>query len=334
MGKHSLRLFGRTPSYQESEIIVLAVPWSVTSSFGSGAEYGPEVLAYHSSQMDFFSPEWEDIRDHGIFFKAPPDSLKILNQQTRSQALPIVQLEEEAPGDFSTLKIEEINKACAQMVEWVYTQVAHVYQDRKKCGLIGGDHSITEGAVRYFSEKYRDNLGILHIDAHGDLRKSYQGFRHSHASVMYNVIHYKYSPSCLIQVGIRDYCEEEFFMIQNTENIHTFFDSQIKADMFEGKTWCSIVKSIIHQLPQRVYISLDVDGLKPHLFPHTGTPVPGGLSFEQLEYLLLQINRSDSQIVGFDLVEVASPQGKLNLWDGQVGARLLYKLSQLLMRSN
>ena len=103
--------------------------------------------------------------------------------------------------------------------------------------------------------------------------------------------------------------------------------------MFEGKTWQDIVKSIIHLLPKKVYISLDVDGLNPHLFPHTGTPVPGGLSFEQVEYLLMQVLRSNRQIVCFDLVEVASPHGKYDLWDGQPGARLLYRLSQLLMKS-
>ena len=86
--------------------------------------------------------------------------------------------------------------------------------------------------------------------------------------------------------------------------------------------------SIIKPLPEKVYISLDVDGLQPYLFPHTGTPVPGGLSFEQTNYLLKQLSQSRRQIIGFDLVETAAPGGKKNIWDAQVGARLLFCLGQ------
>ena len=118
----------------------------------------------------------------------------------------------------------------------------------------------------------------------------------------YNVIHHSPAPSTLIQVGVRDYCEEEYLLIKENKKIHTFFDSDIKTALFEGETWKSVVDSIIHRLPEKVYISLDVDGLKPHLFPHTGTPVPGGMDFEQSVYLFKKLAESQKQIIGFDLV--------------------------------
>ena len=195
--------------------------------------------------------------------------------------------------------------------------------------MVGGDHSTSEGAIQYFSETYQEDFGVLHIDAHADLRKNYQGFSHSHASIMYNVMHQLHPPTSLVQLGVRDYCEEEYLFIKKNKNIHTFFNSKIKAALFEGKTWKSFVDSLIQLLPKKIYISLDVDGLEPHLFPHTGTPVPGGLSFEQTDYLLNRLSQSHCQIVGFDLVEVAAPDGNTDIWDAQIGARLLYKLCQI-----
>ena len=329
--RKNINLFGQAPSYKDSNLILLSVPWSATASFGGGADKGPEIVAISSSQMDFFSKEVGDVRDKGIHFLSSPDFLKKLNQQTREKAVPIIALEEFAPGDFPKQLIDEINKSCSQMVQWVYKETKVIHETGKKFGLVGGDHSTSEGAIRYFSEVYKGNFGILHIDAHADLRKSYQGFNHSHASVMYNVIHQTYPPSALIQVGVRDYCKEEYSIIKENKTIHTFFDSEIHKTLFEGKTWKSIVDSIIQLLPEKIYISLDVDGLQPYLFPNTGTPVPGGLSFTQVDYLLKRL-QSSCQIIGFDLVEIAAPdEENIDLWDAQTGARLLYKLCQTIL---
>lgn len=360
--KKTLNLFGcESSAYDKAELVLLAVPWSATASFGGGAEEGPEMIAHASSQMDFFSKERGDIRDKSICFLSPSAFLKNLNRQTRKKALPVIALEEKAPGDFPKKLLDEINQACSQMVNWVYEETKNIHSAGKKFGLVGGDHSTSEGAIRYFSEIYKGDFGVLHIDAHADLRKSYQGFKYSHASVMYNVIHQPRPPVLLVQVGVRDYSGEEYALIKENKSIcsedsglisssikkkhfkqtagsqltrlETFFDSDIKTALFEGKTWKSLADSIIQSLPQRVYISLDVDGLKPHLFPHTGAPVPGGLSFEQTEYLLNRLTQLHRQIIGFDLVETAHPKGveqKTALWDAQVGARLLLCLTRTL----
>ena len=332
--KESLSLFDKNPSYENAQLVLLAVPWSATASFGGGAERGPEVISSASSQMDFFSIEGDDVRDKGIYFQKPEQWLYDLNTETRKEALPIIQLEEKAPGNFPPALIDKINKACAQMTDWVFQEAQNINKNKKLFGLVGGDHSVSEGAIQYFSTVYKGDFGLLHIDAHADLRRAYQGFKHSHASVMYNVMdesNNKFVPAVLTQVGVRDYCKEEFLFIQSNKNIHTFFDSQMKSQLFEGQTWQSIVERILDTLPNQVYISLDVDGLQPHLFPHTGTPVPGGLSFEQTCYLLLKLKQSGRKLIGFDLVEVAGPASDNYLWDGQSAARLLYKLCQTLL---
>ena len=344
-------LFGSTPSYEDSELVLLATPWAVTSSFGGGAEQGPERIASASSQMDFFSKERGDIRDKGIYFLSPPPFLKKKSQKIRKKALPVIALEEAAPGSFPKKYIEEINEACAEAHQWVYEETKQIHSAKKKFGLVGGEHSVSEGAIKYFGEVYKGDFGILHIDAHADLRPAYQGFHSSHASIMYNVLHQAFPPAKIVQIGVRDYSEEEYLLIKNNHTLHTFFDSEVKKKLFEGETWGSIAESMIQALPQKVYISLDVDGLEPSLFPHTGTPVPGGLSFEQVDYLLQVLVQSRRQIIGFDLVETADPfqqnkvkpnkvkQNKVKpnkatptdeetriLWDAQSGARLLYKL--------
>ena len=329
--KKNINLFGQASSYKESDLILLPVPWSATVSFGEGAHRGPELIRLASSQMDFFSKETGDIRSkRGIHLLPSPLFLEKLNQKTRKQALPLIEMEEFAPGDFPQKRLNQINRSCAQMVEWVYEETRKIHESGKQFGLLGGDHSTSEGALRYLCEIYKGELGILHLDAHADLRKSYQGLKHSHASVMYNVIHQESPPSTLVQVGVRDYCEEEYQLIEQNKNIHVFFDSDIKTQLFEGETWKSIVDHIIQKLPEQIYISLDVDGLKPHLFPNTGTPVPGGLSFEQTSYLLRRVAQSGRQIRGFDLVEVADKKRLcLSSWDAQVGARILLQLCSL-----
>jgi agmatinase len=129
--------------------------------------------------------------------------------------------------------------------------------------------------------------------------------------------------SKIIQVGIRDYCEEENQVVRDAQGkvvVHT--DAGIQRASFEGETWKQRCDSIIAALPEKVYVSFDIDGLDPTLCPNTGTPVPGGLSFQQATYLLSRLKDS-KKIIGFDLVEVAPGEDD---WNGNVGARLLFHL--------
>jgi agmatinase len=213
----------------------------------------------------------------------------------------------------------------------VYEHTKKLMEDGKLVGLLGGDHSTPFGYIKALSEKYTD-FGILQIDAHADLRNCYEDFNYSHASIMRNVLAEIPQVSRLVQVGVRDYCDEEWEYIKESNfRVVTYFDRNIKERQFEGESWKSIVNDIVDHLPQNVYISFDIDGLDRKLCPNTGTPVTGGFETEQIFYLFKQVIKSGRKIIGFDLNEVGVSQ---NEWDENVGARVLYKLSNILLHSN
>jgi agmatinase len=230
-----------------------------------------------------------------------------------------------------TKTLKEINQGSLFLNDWVYEQTTALMNAGKLVGLLGGDHSTPFGYFKAIADKYSD-FGILQIDAHCDLRNAYEGFNFSHASIMYNALEKIPGLKKLVQVGIRDYCEEELDYINNSNGrVVSFFDKNIKTRQYEGETWKSIVDEIVNTLPQQVFISFDIDGLDPKLCPHTGTPVQGGFETEQVFYLLHKVHLSGRKIVGFDLNEVGVSH---NEWDENVGARVLYKLCNLLTASN
>jgi agmatinase len=151
---------------------------------------------------------------------------------------------------------------------------------------------------------------------------------------MYNVMNDPRKPQKLVQVGIRDFCEEEYNFIQSRSDIKTFFDISLKRRLLKGETWEALCQDIIKELPQNVYISFDIDGLDPAFCPHTGTPVPGGLSVDQVFFLFNEIHASGRKIIAFDLNEVSSGglEDSEAEWDGNVGARILYKLCGWLVK--
>jgi agmatinase len=159
---------------------------------------------------------------------------------------------------------------------------------------------------------------------------AYEGFEFSHASIMFNALKIP-QVSQLVQVGIRDYCEDERKLSESDSRITTFYDADIKHQQYEGKTWKDICNDIIATLPTNIYLSIDIDGLDPKLCPNTGTPVPGGFEFEQIVYLIQKLVESKRQIIGFDINEVSPGEDE---WDANVGARLLYKISNMCLVSN
>lgn len=218
--------------------------------------------------------------------------------------------------------LRTINEASENLNIYVKSITQKYLREGKIIGLLGGDHSIPLGFIRTLSEQY-DRFGILQIDAHADLRKAYEGFTYSHASIMYNALKIP-SVGRLVQVGVRDYCEEESNVIQRAMGrVMTVFDENIKERIYEGISWDTLCDEIIAQLPKYVYISFDIDGLDPKLCPNTGTPVAGGLEFHQAVFLIKKLVQAGKKIIGFDLCEVASGHDD---WDANVGARILYQL--------
>lgn len=323
-------IFGIPLSEEESQLVLIPVPWEVTTSYGRGASLGPKIIRDASEQIDLFDFETGKAYEAGYFMREFPMDLLQKNNQLKELAQELIELKTNLSSDDKRMTeiTEQVNNACHEMTDWVYQQTVSVLEKGKLVGLVGGDHSTPLGAIRAISEKHNGEFGVLHIDAHADLRKSYQGFEQSHASIMYNVMTDKNKPKKLVQVGIRDFCEEEYEFSKNRKDIHTFYDLQLKRRLLAGESWAQICKDIIHELPENVFISFDIDGLDPAFCPHTGTPVPGGLSVDQVFYLFSELASSGKKIVGFDLNEVST--GGLNEteaeWDGNVGARMLYKL--------
>jgi len=227
--------------------------------------------------------------------------------------------------------LKEINEGSAILNKWVYEQTSSLLREEKLVVLLGGDHSVPLGYLKAIAEKYGE-FGVLQIDAHCDLRKSYENFDFSHASIMYNALTEIPQIIKLVQLGVRDYSEEEFNYIKNSNRrVVTYFDRDIKEKLFEGINWRTISDELIQQLPACVYLSFDIDGLDPKLCPHTGTPVSGGLEIEQVIYLVKKIIESGRKFIGMDLDEIAI--GESN-YDANVGARILWKLCNMLVAAN
>jgi agmatinase len=214
--------------------------------------------------------------------------------------------------------------------DFVYGETKRLLDAGKIVGIVGGDHSVPFGAIQAIAERHA-SFGILHIDAHSDTRIAYEGFTWSHASIMYNVLEHIPQVTKLVQVGVRDFCEQELdYCEQQTDRVEVCFDAHLARRKFAGEPWAKLAGEIAAGLPQAVWVSFDIDGLDPRLCPGTGTPVPGGLEFNEAGHLLGELVRSGRTILGFDLSEVAPhPAGPEagDEWDANVGARLLYRLS-------
>ncbi len=328
VGLENGNLYGLPHDYDTAGILVFGVPWEVTVSYHTGTAQGPRRVLEASPQLDLYDLDNPDGWRQGIFMPPIPEHLLTLNQQVREAANRVIQATEEgleiANQPLLQADLDRVNHACEQMTGWLYAQTGTALDQGKRVGVIGGDHSVPLGYLQALADRYAD-FGILHIDAHADLRCAYQGFRYSHASIMNNVLGLP-QVSQLVQVGIRDICHDEVALINHSEGrVITYYDPVLKEKRYQGIPWLNQCEAMVAHLPQQVYVSFDVDGLDPKLCPHTGTPVPGGLELEEVFCLLRQVVRSGRQIIGFDLSEVGNGE-----WDGNVGARIVYKLCCLM----
>lgn len=329
------QLFGLPFTAEESEILILPVPWEVSVSYGSGASKGPKAMLKASSQIDLMHTTYPELWKLGLFLLPIDKKLKKQSKAYKKEAQAIIKALEKgqiiSANENLSASLHEINKACAEMVSEVEKRILKIIAQNKLPVVLGGDHSTPLGYYKALAHHHK-SFGVLQIDAHMDFRKAYEGFTYSHASIMYNALQLE-EVNKIVQVGIRDFCEEETdFVRQNSHRIKVFTDRSMNAELFSGKTWESLCEDIIASLPEKVCISVDIDGLQPAFCPNTGTPVPGGLTFEQLRFLLEKLADSNKKVIGFDLVEVAP--GKDDEWDANVGARLLFDLCGCLAKSN
>jgi len=315
-------IYGLPFSPDESYVIVVPVPYEATTSYGGGTSRGPDVVLDASRQVDLFDHDTGRPYQRGIAMLAP--SKKIARWNREAKALAATVIEKGGIVDRKSRNAaERVNAISAEVNDWVYDQTRALLAAGKMPVTLGGDHAVPFGAIRAYAERY-PGLGILHLDAHADLRDAYEGFTWSHASIFHNVMTKIDGVAKLVQVGVRDLGQAENRMIESSNGrIVTFFDADLSSRKDEGEAFGRIADSIVAELPQLVYLSWDIDGLDPTLCPGTGTPVPGGLSWNEAIALLRAVHRSGRTIVGLDLCEVSPGESE---WDANVGARLLYKM--------
>ncbi|HUB62575.1 MAG TPA: agmatinase family protein [Puia sp.] len=328
-------IFGLPFKEEESRLIILPVPWEVTVSYGAGTARAAEHIFRASMQVDLFDAETNDAWRKGIYMRQPDRKILMKSDYLRKEAELYINYTSKGEvvekNSFMCKSLKEINEGSGYLNRWVYEQTRALLDAGKLVALLGGDHSTPLGYFKSMAERHGD-FGILQIDAHCDLRKSYENFDYSHGSVMYNALRETPQLKRLIQVGVRDYSlEESDFIRHSNDQVITYFDKDIKERAFEGESWKQIVDEIVSHLPEKVYVSFDIDGLDPKLCPDTGTPVPGGLETEQVFYLIRRIIRSGRKFIGFDLVEMGVGETE---WDSNVGARILWKLCNLLIANN
>jgi agmatinase len=334
VGNPNNNVFGLPFTEEDARLVILPVPWEVTVSFGSGTARSAEQIMRASLQVDLFDPQVPEGWREGFFMKETDRKLLLKSDYLRKEAELYIDYiskgDQVEDNQFMCKTLKEVNEGSLFMNNWVYQQTKALLDQDKLVALLGGDHSTPLGFFKALAEKH-GSFGILQIDAHCDLRDAYEGFNYSHASIMYNAL--KEIPEVqLVQVGIRDYSQGEYEYVKaNSDRIRTYFDKDIRFRQFEGETWKQICTDIVSQLPDKVYISFDIDGLDPKLCPNTGTPVQGGFETEQVYYLFNKVMESGKQFIGFDLCEVSTSDTG---WDANVGARILFKLCNLLVSAN
>ena len=265
--------------YERSRFVVIPVPYDGTASFRAGARYGPGAIVQASRHLEDFDVALGiDASEQGIY--------------TLLEATP----------DLSGPE---------QLVAQVHATVAGVVQDGKIPVVLGGEHTASIGAVRACAERY-DDLSVLFMDAHGDLRDSYMGTRWGHASVARRI-----SEVCnVVEVGVRSISKDEY-EYANANEVPVFYWPPSGGDLK------SLISSVCGELSPRVYVSIDLDVLDPSIMPAVGTPEPGGLGWWEATTLLAAVARH-SEVVGFDLMELSPEEGPVA--SAATAARLAYRL--------
>lgn len=328
-------VFGLPQRRHEAACVLVPVPFDATTSYRDGTREGPAAILEASRQVDLFDLQTGRPYERGICMLEPDPEIVGLAMEARRAAEPIIAkggADLASPADRRALEI--VDRAGAAVNRIVEASVAQILAEGRVPGLVGGDHATPFGAIRA-AARHAKELGVLHFDAHADLRVAYEGFRWSHASIMDNVLREIPEVTRLVQLGIRDFSEAEHARILAEEGrVVSFFDVEWQRRKAEGEKLSALCAELVRPLPERVWVSFDIDGLDPALCPNTGTPVPGGLGFVEACLVLETLARSGRRIVGFDLVEVAPGDRDADEWDANVGARLLYKLCGFALLTN
>lgn len=268
---------------ETAKIVLIPVPYDGTSTWQKGADKGPEAFLEASENMELYDIETDsEVYENGIYLTEP-------------------------------VTVDATPEA---MVDAVHQETKKFIKKKKFVTIFGGEHSVSIGTIRAFNEVF-DNLTVLHIDAHADLRKSYEGSSCNHACAMYEAS----QNTNLIQVGIRSMDVQEKSVMDYDK---VYFAHEMAID----DNW---MDSVIEQMTDNVFITFDLDALDPSILPSTGTPEPGGLFwYETLDFLKLVFN--EKNVVGFDVVELCP--NKNDKSSDFLAAKLYYKMLSYKFQDN
>lgn len=328
-------IYGLPHSFEEAKLVFLPVPWEATTSYGGGTSEGPAAILDASFQVDLHDLDVTNPWKAGFFMQDESDDVHAWNEEAKAEAAKVIEAGGDVEGDDELEDaLARVNALGAKLNAFVEAESAKILAAGKILGIVGGDHSVPLGGMKALAARTGE-FGILHIDAHSDTRNAYEGFEFSHASIMHNVLTRIPEVTKLVQVGIRDVCDEEMeFVASQGKRVHMVSDRALSRAKMEGTPFATLARAIVKELPQKVWVSFDIDGLDPRFCPHTGTPVPGGLDFQEAVFLLGEIVRAGKTIVAFDLNEVApNLADEDDEWDANVGARMLYKLAGFTLAS-
>ena len=271
--------FGGLPpeysSYKNSDIVILPVPFDKTSSWIKGSAKGPGAIINASGNMELYDIETAS----EVYKKGIHTSNEIVSNNSR----------------------DIVNK--------VHRKAGKLLIDGKFAVVLGGEHTVSLGSVKAHAERF-NNMSILHLDAHSDMRDSYEGDKYSHACVMARA---KEITGNIVSVGIRSMDSSE---LKNIDRNRIFY----APDICKSKGW---IKKVAGKLSGNVYITIDLDVFDPSIMPSTGTPEPGGLGWYEVIDLLEDVSKNKN-IVGFDVVELCP--NKNNVAPDFLAAKLIYKL--------
>lgn len=324
---------GLDPDPAGAEVALLAAPFDATTSYRAGARLGPAAVLAASHQVELTCPLFGDTWRRGLWWRGEIESVAGLQAEVAEPARRVI----EVGGDVADrpelqLDLQLVNDAGEEVNAWVQGAVETQLDLGRLPVLIGGDHSVPFGAIAAVAARH-PGVGLLHVDAHADLRVAYEGFTWSHASILHNVLD-QLDVGPLVQLGLRDLGAAELERIARSEGrISALLDRDWQRAKLEGRNLSALIDEQLEHLPNEVYVTVDIDGLDPTLCPHTGTPVPGGFLWHEVDLLLERLAASGKRVLGLDLVEVApgpDPRDAVgeptDSWDAIVGARLLYRL--------
>ncbi len=304
-------IFGLPGGPEEAGVWLLPVPFDATASFRKGAARGPEAIEAASRQVDLHDVVTGRPFELGIWMAPVDERVRAWNEEASR-----------------TEDLSRVNAIGEELAAWVRSETERALDAGKLAGVVGGEHSVSFGAIEAHAARF-PGLGVLHVDAHADLREAYEGRTWSHASVLHNVVTRIDAVESVLQVGVRDLGGSELAMIDDPQGrVHTVFDHDWAEVRLAARNAKAFVRRALAVLPRDVYVTFDVDGLDPSLCPNTGTPVPGGLGWNEAMLWLGELAATGRRVVGFDLVEVA-PGGDRPPGEGLdeiVGARLLYRM--------